>query len=485
MSEDELELQVRWRADQELVEIEETGKKEEEVSEPARPPRQSYFKRLRRVRAKGAILILVLNALVDVSYFGALGQMFNVLLTENQVEPPGFAYFVQVTFTLALPQMLYPVAGWLADAYLGRYRTIHASLWFLWVGFMLLFISVSTELAHGGWVRALAFYFVFPIAFLCINCGLAGFHANVIPFGLDQMPSASAKEISAFIHWYYWTRAIGTGVVITILSCTTLDKYIVLTQSLIELVCTTVALELFYHLKEWMIIEPQSENPFRTVYGVLRFAAKHKNPLNRSALTYWEQKLPSRINLAKDKYGGPYSSESVENVKSFLNISMVLLALGGYIVVYYEVRQRANFGVYTILLCPTLHAPQDYFPFLSHLKDNDIFGKRCTASELLTGSLIPLAILICLPLYEVIYPFVFEYVPTSLRRIGVGIAVGCVAISSVIAIDVTGHKLEGSSSSMCFLINDTSVPIDVPVYWITIPSLLSALAEMLVFISGM
>jgi len=67
----------------------------------------------------------------------------------------------------------------------------------------------------------------------------------------------------------------------------------------------------------------------------------------------------------------------------------------------------------------------------------------------------------------------------------VGIAVGCVAISSVIAIDVTGHKLEGSSSSMCFLINDTSVPIDVPVYWITIPSLLSALAEMLVFISGM
>lgn len=343
MSEDEVDMQVRWRTDQELVEIEETGKTEEDVSVPARPPRQGYCKRLRGVRAKGAILILVLNALVDVSYYGAVGEMFNNVLTKEQVQPPGLAYFIQVTFTLALPQMLYPIAGWLADAYFGRYRTIHASLWFMWVGFLLLFISVSAELAHpDGWVRSLAFYFVFPIAALCINCGLAGFHANIIPFGLDQMPSASAKEISAFVHWYYWTRAIGTGIIIGILSCTTLDQYIDLTQSLVELVCTTVALELFYHLKEWMIIEPQSENPFRTVYGVLRFAAKHKNPVNRSALTYWEQKLPSRINLAKDKYGGPYSSESVENVKSFLNISMVLLALGGYIVVYYEVRKKPN-----------------------------------------------------------------------------------------------------------------------------------------------
>ena len=73
------------------------------------------------------------------------------------------------------------------------------------------------------------------------------------------------------------------------------------------------------------------------MYGVLKFAVKHKNPLNRSSLTYWEDELPSRVDLAKSKYGGPFSVESVENVKTFLRISVVLAALGGFIVVYYTV----------------------------------------------------------------------------------------------------------------------------------------------------
>ena len=38
----------------------------------------------------------------------------------------------------------------------------------------------------------------------------------------------------------------------------------------------------------------------------------------RSALTYWENKIPSRVDLGKRKYGGPFSEEDVENVKNIL-----------------------------------------------------------------------------------------------------------------------------------------------------------------------
>ena len=57
---------------------------------------------------------------------------------------------------------------------------------------------------------------------------------------------------------------------------------------------------------------------------MLKFAAKHKAPVNRSALTYWEDDIPSRLDLGKSKYGGPFTTEQVEDVKTFLK------AFGGF-----------------------------------------------------------------------------------------------------------------------------------------------------------
>ena len=47
-------------------------------------------------------------------------------------------------------------------------------------------------------------------------------------------------------------------------------------------------------------------------------------------MTYCESGLPGRLDLAKAKYGGPYTHESVENVKTFFRILVVFLGLGGY-----------------------------------------------------------------------------------------------------------------------------------------------------------
>ena len=56
---------------------------------------------------------------------------------------------------------------------------------------------------------------------------------------------------------------------------------------------------------------------------MLKFAAKHKAPVNRSALTYWEEDIPSRVDLGKSKYGGPFTTEQVEDVKTFLKLLVV------------------------------------------------------------------------------------------------------------------------------------------------------------------
>ncbi len=72
--------------------------------------------------------------------------------------------------------------------------------------------------------------------------------------------------------------------------------------------------------KSWLIIEPNPPKSFTIIYQVLKFAAKHKAPLNRSALTYWEEDIPSRMDLGKLRYGGPFTTEQVEDVKSILRL---------------------------------------------------------------------------------------------------------------------------------------------------------------------
>ena len=71
-------------------------------------------------------------------------------------------------------------------------------------------------------------------------------------------------------------------------------------------------------------------NPFKNIYKVLKYSWKHKVPEHRSAFTYWEDDIPRRIDLGKNKYGGPFTNEEVEDTKTFLRILPLLLCLFGY-----------------------------------------------------------------------------------------------------------------------------------------------------------
>ena len=77
---------------------------------------------------------------------------------------------------------------------------------------------------------------------------------------------------------------------------------------------------LFNH---WLVKEPITQNPFRLVYNVIKYAVQHKQPRLRSAFTYCEDELPSRIDFGKSKYGGPFTTEQVEDVKTFLRLLVV------------------------------------------------------------------------------------------------------------------------------------------------------------------
>ena len=91
-----------------------------------------------------------------------------------------------------------------------------------------------------------------------------------------------------------------------------------------------IALFLWLLSKKHFYIQSAGLNPFKNIYKVLKYSWKHKVPEHRSALTYWEEDIPRRIGLGKNKYGGPFTNEEVEDTKTFFRILPLLLCLFGY-----------------------------------------------------------------------------------------------------------------------------------------------------------
>ena len=243
--------------------------------------------------------------------------------------------------------LVYPLLGHLADVYLTRYRVLKASSIILTITSLgatayegidsaMSIFGNNTILHHtqtGAFAGAgLTFYMI----------GLGLFEANIIQFGLDQLLEAPTPKLIAFIHWYYWAQSVG-GLALfyvyegyQIVQMTLLATSAIITRS--ASITATIVLAMinimliiaFCVSKKHFYIEKAGLNPFKNIYKVLKYSWKHKVPERRSAFTYWEEDIPRRIDLGKNKYGGPFTNEEVEDTKTFLRILPLLLCLFGY-----------------------------------------------------------------------------------------------------------------------------------------------------------
>ena len=136
-----------------------------------------------------------------------------------------------------------------------------------------------------------------------ITTGVGLFEANALPFGLDQLLEAPTPKLIGFIHWYYWTHNVVQLVAV----------YLTVSRKTAQEAILRAGL-----------------NPFKNIYRVLKYSWNHKVPEHRSAFTYWEEDIPRRIDLGKNKYGGPFTNEEVEDTKTFLRILPLILCLFGY-----------------------------------------------------------------------------------------------------------------------------------------------------------
>ena len=260
---------------------------------------------MRKLKNKGAVVVIVWNFLV--------ASVYNYLI--SSIVPNG-SELTAVALGLTLP-----FAGWLADIQLGRYKVIRWSIWIMWIASMLITISsVVGQLVPG---HHNTFKFIFQILAFVLAIGFGGYQANIIQFGLDQLQDASTTEITAFIIWYVWTY-FSNGALFQFAYVCVKPDYNIFGQLIVSM-SLTVVISSSYFVDYLLINEPVTQNPFKLIYHVIRYAIKNKHPQFRSAFTYCEDELPSRIDFGKSKYGGPFTVEQVEDVKTFLRLLVILL----------------------------------------------------------------------------------------------------------------------------------------------------------------
>ena len=186
-------------------------------------------------------------------------------------------------------------------------------------------------------MRIIILVFFASLFCLTLGIGLVTYHANFVQFGLDQFMDVPSKYLSLLIHWMIWADNLGFAMIIPLTATTLCHDRVPPTAAGIgvSMLCF-ILLNLFLIIlcckRHWFHAEPGQHNPYKMVIKVLNFSIKHKYPLQRSAFTYCDDERPSRLGFAKERFGGPFSTEQVENVKTFVRIFVILLVVGSVFV---------------------------------------------------------------------------------------------------------------------------------------------------------
>ena len=461
----------------------------------------------------GAYLVIICTILLHFTTCTTILWLINISDADSKVVMLCVQGFVYIS---------YPLMGLLADIKLTRYRMICLSCLVLFVIVLLFSIgnicfiltndlqNVASELYPNIYLALCA------VAVLLGIVGKGMFESTVIQFGTDQMIEASSAQLSTFIHWYYWSQCVGSICITSVIAgmaeyyghCNiniqliqeskfgkyeiNLVAWKILPVNVIQCISCCITLLLLYlkKFKKYLNIEPVGVNPIKQIIDVLKYAYHHKYPVRRSALSYYLNTYPPRIDFGKVQYGGPFTNEQVEDTKTVLRLLVLLLSLIGF------------------------HLSGDGFSTVSQ-----ILHKTCPSSLILlmiiSNPNIALNILtfLSIPLfYLLVKSSLKKWIPNMMKRMWFGLLMLFIQeVLSLIIYKQIEHSTCGylnetnkycSSSLICYyslieFANDTVwnttdcvnvcpsslYTMDSTLMWLLVPQILQGFGYMLVFVS--
>ena len=290
----------------------------------------------------GAYLTIIYTVLLHFTFIGTNSFLLNLLIKDQR------AILMSVQ---GLVYISYPLIGLLTDIKLTRYRMICLSCWVIFISHLILSIWMMCFVRNIHHHSHLTITLFIGASLIVISAivGKGMFESTVIQFGTDQMIEASSAQLSTFIHWYYWSLYVGdfcvniTSTLIALLlsqcylplrdlnyQVFLICMYIIVAILQSILSCITLLLLYLKKFRNYLNIESVGTNPIKNIIDVIKYAYHHKYPVRRSALSYYLNTYPSRIDFGKVQYGGPFTNEEVEDTKTVLRLLVLLLSLFGF-----------------------------------------------------------------------------------------------------------------------------------------------------------
>ena len=412
------------------------------------------------VKSKAAILVLCWNFCITLVFTSILDPIVLLIAETTSIDQDTFTHAVGVLIPsfcacTAFLYLFYPLAGYLADTWCGRYKTIVYSLCSFTVLYLATIVIVTVVTTCLHLLNSISYTFLalllppFPSYIF--------FSANVIQFGMDQLYESPMEDSVLFIHWFVLTSYMAIAL-FKALALVVVPSGIGLV--LFGLSTLVLTLCIAWCKKQWFLVDSAARrNPYILIVKVTRFAKKHHAPVRRSAFTYCEDELPSRFDLGKEKYGGPFSTEEVEDVKAFLGIFCLLLTFWSVFAtdiarsgLMYGLSYHLDDCWYSNIItgCGGENVTHDHF----------LMFKNYVRATVRTGILSDLLIVIFILLYiYLLRPFVCRamsccircyqgFMAGMLNRIGFGMIFLSISLLSTLILDVVKHEIYPSETCL-------------------------------------
>ena len=352
-------------------------------------------------------------------------------------------YQIIIPILNALFYISLPVVGFMADLKFGRFNTA-------------MFYVIMCMLSIVLWILYSAVESVSEMIIVSIAQSLSlyskkAFYLVALTFGADQLMDAPTQYFTFYIWLHTWCAQLGFFAT-SIISCTVLHKSYIIYVNSIHLFGVILIIISGLATKKYFISCIPAENPFKLIYNVLKFAYNNKSPLKRSAFTYWEETRPSRIDLGKSKYGGPFDERIVESVKTFLRL-LPLVCIVSIIAFPFQASGRLS-------------------------KSDVLSGGQCLISATYFTEYCIGIVLIPIYLYFTRYYCCFRI--NLLKKIGCGFFISVLGKLGYIIVDVivSLQVYYGNNHTTC--LNETEVYTPINVYYLVLPNIINSVGALLI-----
>ncbi|XP_076346091.1 solute carrier family 15 member 4-like [Tachypleus tridentatus] len=300
-----------------------------------------------------SLAVLLTVMLERIAFYSLAGNLFlflnqNPYMWASYNSMNALFIFTGTTFVSSL------FGGWLADAILGRFTAILvAFVTYLAAYSFLPVLALSKNKVSDLFNRtnqiSLSPLLVVPnkdyepctwlIYLLLIIIGISNgiVKANIAPFGAEQVREEGSKVLRMFFNWFYWSVNIGAFVALGgmayIQQSTEYGFYL---GYLIPTIFLGVAVIIFVLVRPLYIIHHPAGSVVTTVLLILKNAWISSRLQRR--LSDGRESLPSWLDWAKARFGGRFSDNVVEDVKSLSTILIVFVFLVPYWLVYFQMQ---------------------------------------------------------------------------------------------------------------------------------------------------